>query len=441
MTQAKQRKPFPTWLAAVGAWLWLSLVLVSGSGSVTAATVSNLYTVQVPVEGSSPAQLQQGYRDGLEAVLLRVSGSRAVFDNPDIEGLLDDAESLLQSYQFLRGEEQTPDQVRMTFGSVGVTRALAEIGAPVWGGNRPLTLAWIAVEEQGSRTLVAPDGDTPDPWATAFRRAAAERGLPLAFPAADAAADRRMLSDVWGQFMGSIREASRVDHEFLAAIRVSGRSGGWQAAWVLEGAGVDESANLQAASPDELARAVVNAWANMMASRYAVSGGDLADATRVQVVVDGVHSVTDFGRVRQAVSGMDPVTSFGVAAVRGDRLVLRLGFSGELEQLREYIALDERFQLATDAEPLMRPATPPVRDSDDGAENDGRPEGEGSDTGGSDSEAVSDTDRTVAPVGLESLYETLYYRWRGGSPVSDAVTEPAGGGQSGGRADAQADDE
>lgn len=443
MTQAKHRTRFRNRWAAICTGFWLALLLML-SGPVTAAG-TNLYTIQVPVDGSSPAQLQQGYRNGLEAVILRVSGSRAVFDNPGIEAILEDPESLLQSYQFLRGDANTTDQLRMTFGSVGVTRALADIGASVWGANRPLTLAWVAVEEQGSRALVTSAGSGP--WADAFRNAAADRGLPLMFPSQEAASDRRMLSEVWGQFMDSIRGASDVDHDFLSAIRISGGSGGWQAAWALEGAGVDESGSSQAATPNELARAIINTWADRMATRYAVSGGDLADATRVQVVIDGIHSVTDFGRVRQAVTGMDPVTSFGIAAVQGDRLVLRLGFSGELEQLREYIALDERFQLATDPVPLQSPERPQNNASvtdesevaqeagsnaegESAAENQSRPEQATAESAPAPDRvaASSNASPAVSTASFASLYETLYYRWRGGSPVAEPETE--GGGAS-----------
>lgn len=373
MTQALQMK------LVHGLFVVLGLMLIlTWSQQAASATADGMYTVQVPVEGSSPAQLKAGYRAGLEAVLLRVAGTREVFGKPGVEQILDDAETYLQSYQYLHPGDGQPARVRMTFGSVGVTRALAGTGAAVWGANRPLTLAWIAVEQQGRRILLTDGENSETDWPAHFNEAARSRGLPLVFPSPEVAADRRLLSDVWGQFTGSLREASKRDHELLAVVRVVSRSGGWEASAVLQGPGIDETANHRADEPRALAQSIVDAWADILAARFAVAAGDLADATRAQVVLEGVHSVADYGQIKSAFERMNPVTSFGVAAASAGEIALRIGFSGELDQLREYIALDERF------EPVEGPA-------------------------------VTDT---------ESLYKPLYYRWQGGSPVAGSTEDP-----------------
>lgn len=166
----------------------------------TAVTVTGLYSVEVPVAGSQPKDLEQGYADGLSRVFVRVSGTREVLESEGVRDLLDDAESLLQSYQFLRSDENR-HRLRMSFGAVGVNRALASVDAPVWGANRPLTLAWIAVEERGRRTLVHADGEDSsgdDEWRKIFEDAAVDRGLPISLPPADYRQDRELLSDIWG---------------------------------------------------------------------------------------------------------------------------------------------------------------------------------------------------------------------------------------------------
>lgn len=329
-------------------------VLVAPAGAVT---VSGLYSAEVPVEGSDQEALRDGYARGMQQVLLRVSGSREVLGQEAVLTLVENAENYLQSYQFLGGAEpEDPDRLRMSFGAVGINRALAAADAPVWGSNRPLTLALVAVQAGGSRELVveqkvAPDaGGAPDPrggsgdWLAALREAAARRGLPLALPPGDYRNDTDLLSDIWGQFDQRLEQAASViPHDLLATVRVRRQGGGWQAAWSLSGRGVSESGSAEAATAGLLADQVVGRWADMLAARYAVAAGDVGELPQVEMVIRGVSSLEDYARINRILEGLTPVHRVAVSRVAGDRLELKVAFSGELDQLREYVALDPRF--------------------------------------------------------------------------------------------------
>ncbi|OZB03685.1 MAG: hypothetical protein B7X58_15340, partial [Marinobacter sp. 34-60-7] len=308
------------------------------SATTGAVTVSGLYSVDVPVEGSSASNLAAGYAEGLSRVLVRVSGTRDVLSMDGVDGILSEAESLLLSYQVRRQDGES--RLQMSFGAVGVNRALAAIGAPVWGANRPLTLAWIAVQDGGARNLLTSGAEDSAPtdaaggadeWRRAFARAAAARGLPVAFPPRSASEDRVLLSDLWGQFIGRIQEASGdLSHDVLALMRVSRSGGQWRAGWVFEGMGMEPSEqSVNADTPDALAEAVINQWAEQYARRYAVAAEDVDGAPRVDIMVEGVSSIADYGQVTRALAGFTPVTSVGASRVRGDRLTVQVTFNGE----------------------------------------------------------------------------------------------------------------
>ncbi|MCG2580862.1 MAG: DUF2066 domain-containing protein [Marinobacter sp.] len=390
---------------------------------VGAATVSGLYTVEVPVAGGQPGQLRQGYADGLEKVLIRVSGNSNIRGQAGVQSLLEDAESLLQSYQLLRGEGG--DRLRMSFGAVGVNRALASVDAPVWGANRPLTLAWIAVEEQGSRALLTSDAGADSagsPWSMAFRQAAADRGLPINLPPASMAGNRELLSDIWGQFTNRVKSASgALDHDLMALVRVSRSGNQWRAGWIFDGMGMDEGEqSVTAGSERALAEKVIDRWADAFASRYAVAAGDVGDLPKVEIIVQGVSTLQDYGNIIRVLDNLTPVQDVGASRVAGDQLTLRVAFSGELEQLREYIALDTRFVPLSSAEavnnepaaqssPEQSPEEPPV-----GAVQESP-------------DAMSDPLYAYQPLlsgseeaeeTFESLYEILHYRWQPASVIS-----------------------
>ncbi len=424
-----------TWFFAL-----FSFLLVGFSAPVTAVTVSGLYSAKVPVEGSSPGQLAQGYADGLSQVFIRVSGTREVLAMEGVDALLSDAESLLLSYQVAR-DESGQSVLSMSFGAVGVNRALASIDAPVWGANRPLTLAWIAAEDRGSRTLVTrPEAgavaESADTWRAAFDEAAGKRGMPVALPPSDFGADRELLSDIWGQFIGRVKSASEdLDHDVLALVRVSRTGGQWRAGWVFDGMAMNTGEeSVTAQTPEALAEAVINRWAELYASRYAVAASEVGDSPQVDIVLRGVTSLEDYARANKVLEGLTPVVRVGAHRVRDEQLTLRVAFSGELDQLREYIALDPRFVPMESDVPAERPGAGPTTEgrltsSDaktEAATGSGETQPEGSDQQTSVAGPEETSQFTYQPVpvdeeeaqeAFESLYQVLYYRWQPSSVI------------------------
>ncbi|EMP56490.1 hypothetical protein MSNKSG1_04126 [Marinobacter santoriniensis NKSG1] len=414
-----------------------------------AVTVAGLYSVEVPVAGSGPDQLAKGAADGLGRVLVRVSGSRDVLNLDGVPSLLDDAESLLLSYQFLR-DDQGNDRLQMSFGAVGVNKALASVDAPVWGANRPLTLAWVAVEERGSRRLVTegdPGGnESPaDSWRAAFKEAAADRGLPLALPPASAAGDRELLSEIWGQFVSNVQSsASNLSHDAMALVRINRSGGQWRAGWVFDGGAANGGEqSVTAATPGELVKAVIDRWTEQYASQYAVSANEVGESPQVDIVIDGVNSVADYGGVTGVLEGLTPVQEVSAARVKGSQLTLRATFTGELDQLKQYIALDSRF-VAMDPGSVAPKALEKTGSqaaakdaSESGAETSANevagspdavsPSGNGADV--KDKGVASTTftyqplakDKADASQAFDSLYQVLYYRWQ---PAPNIGTEP-----------------
>ncbi|MFC4258755.1 DUF2066 domain-containing protein [Marinobacter lacisalsi] len=352
-----------------------------------AVVVDDLYQASVPVSGQDEAQLAEGYQAGLERVLVRVSGDRDVVSREGVGAHLENAQALLASSQVEPGRVGD-DRLRMTFSPGAVNQVLADAGAPVWGANRPLTLAWIAVQDGGDRGLLVETGESSEQgWSALVRNHARDRGLPLVLPPADRAADRTLLSDVWGQFMYQVsRASSGIDHDLLAVVRVSRRNGSWQANWLYKGRGIEQSRSVSADSPEALAGALVDAWTEELASRYAVTGGAINTGPYVRLVVEGVRSPSDYAAVKRALSQLNPVKSVGAMSVSRERLVFRVEHSGEVAQLRQNISLDDRFRMLS---------------------------GDPSDTAGGQQNGAGEGS-------FETVAQTLVYRWQ------ESVIAPSG---------------
>ncbi len=414
----------------------LALFFASLCAPASAVTVSGLYSAEVPVAGSAAADLADGYAAGLSKVFVRVSGTRDVLSLNGVKPLLADAESLLLSYQVLRSDSGE-SRLRMAFGAVGVNRALASVNAPVWGANRPLTLAWIAVEDRGARSLITKSAVEPsmDVWRSAFNQAAGDRGLPVILPPDGFSGNRELLSDIWGQFVGRVRSVSEgIDHDALALVRISRSGSQWRAGWVFGGKAMDTGEeSLTADSPETLAQAIVNRWTELYASRYAVAAGDVGESPQVDIVLRGVSSLADYGKISKTLEGLTPVVSVSASRVKEDQLTLRVTFSGELDQLKEYIALDSRFvalksePTSTFGQPASLSGTQIVVTKKQTKPQAGNAGPGSAAAAGAESEQRGNqpmfsyqpliVDEQEAEEAFESLYQVLYYRWQPASII------------------------
>jgi len=325
-------------------WALAALWLLAAQAQ--AVTVNNLYSANVALQGSGPEALAVSYDVGLREVLVRVAGSRGVLERDGVDGVLGTAESMLTSYQVLNAGAQS--RVQMSFGAVAVTQALALIQAPVWGANRPLTLAWVALEENGVRALITDTGfldGASAAFRSGFENASRVRGLPLALPVVGAAGNRELLSDIWGQFVSRVRSASNdVGRDVMALVRVSRRGDQWRASWVMDGFSSDSPGEqtVNADSPAALAQALVDRWTELYVSRYGASGGEVGKRPTVDLVLQGVTKLADYAKVSRALAQINAVEDVAPVEVKGSELTLRLTFSGELGQLRDHITLDSR---------------------------------------------------------------------------------------------------
>lgn len=310
-----------------------------------AVVVEDLYRATAVVADESEESLTEGYRVGLKQVLVRVSGDRDVAGKDGMEAHLENAEAMLQSSQ-VEPAGNGEDELRMAFSPREVNSVLATTGARVWGANRPLTLAWVAVQDGSDRGLLVKTGESSEQgWSALIQDWARERGLPLVLPPADKASDNSLLSDVWGHFMMQVSAASSdIEHDLLAVVRVSRRNGGWQASWQFQGRDIEQSQSVTADSQEALAGAMVDAWVGELASRYAVTGTAVETGPYVRLSVDGIGSPKDYADIKRALSQLNPVQSVSAISVSRDRIVFKVEHSGEVAQLQQNISLDNRFQ-------------------------------------------------------------------------------------------------
>ncbi len=325
-------------------FLLLTLVLMLPA-AVSAARVTDLYTVETEVEGRAPAQRQAGMQAALAEVLLRMVGSQALLQEPAIRQLTDRAQTYVDQFRYREQAAEEPDApgrllLWVKFDGVALTRALRERGLPVWGQERPDMLVWLAIDDGGRRYLMSEQSDQPA--AEVLRRAAQRRGLPVLLPLMDLD-DRRQVrfADIWGGFLGAVQQASqRYRPQVVLVGRLHrDRSGGWQARWVLmqDDAGL-QNWELRSGTLEEAIDNGIGESAGLLALRYAVQSGAPAGNTR-RLRVTGVDSLAAYARVRRYLGSLSPVDRVEVARVQGDEIEFSVRLNGEERNLLQVIAI------------------------------------------------------------------------------------------------------
>ena len=332
---------------------FVSLALVAWFGPVSAVQVDDLYVAEVLVTSQAPSETTDATQQGLQRVLVRISGDSRVDQNAAVrKALKNPTEYLAQSsYQatdrtFQIGEETTPAQIlKIQFEPSSVARLLRSAGYPVWGNNRPSVLVWQVVETETGRMILS-ETDRNE-VATTLQEEARRRGVPLMFPLLDLEDEAQIsVAKVWGLFRNEIDAASsRYSTDSILSGRIYRQDGAWMGRWTWKVDDAWVSFDSLQIHLSELVGEVIDRLADELAARYAIDSSQGSVWLRVEAVED----IDDYNRLNQYLAELAPVLDVYVEEIRDSEIIYRLSTEGRVEQLVELIELDQKlFLLAAD---------------------------------------------------------------------------------------------
>jgi uncharacterized protein len=305
---------------ALWAFAWLAAMPAN------AARVPGLYQAEVEYEGDR----DEAFREALAQVLVRITGRRDIAGREEAQPLLRDAAAYAQQFR-----QPAPERLWAAFDGSALERALAELGLPVWGAERPSTLVWIAVDAGGGRRFVLASGSEFEYEEGGIRdelaQAATRRGLPVVFPLMDAEdRARASFAEVWGGFDDSILAASArygVDAVLVGRLSLDDPGHG---RWTLLGA--DHGQRWSGGVADSIDR-----LADLFAARFAVVAA--GEARTLRLAVAGIESIDDYGRVSRFLGSLTAIEALSVETVEPERMVFRARLRGEPATLDEAVRL------------------------------------------------------------------------------------------------------
>lgn len=312
-----------------------------GGPDAMAARVDGIYAETVPVTGSGADATRSAFGEALRRVLVKATGNPAAGRDPALLAALGDTTSLVQQYR-----RDAAGNLWAQFDPAALRRGIEAAGYPVWGEDRPLTVAWIAYDAGGGdRDVLGGSGGEGTPAAalrSEFLAAATARAVPVVLPLRDSADVAALgFSDVWGEFPDAIARASgrygadavlvgraRLGPQAMVDVRWTLVAGNERAEW--RGGIADGPAGLA----ERLAR--------RLAGRAGAAAGPL------RIAVEGVRSFDQYGAVLGHLQALDVIESVAVAGARGEVVEFDVVVRGDAVVLERALAVRRLVEPAPD---------------------------------------------------------------------------------------------
>ena len=325
----------------------MALLLVLAAGLASAAEVAGLYEAEVPVSGQQRTERERALRTALLQVLVKVSGGRAVTQDPGVAKALQSPSQYVQQYRYrtVYGASRASREVRpgrvlwAQFDRDAVNRLLRERELPIWGKARPAILVWLAVERDGRRVLVGSDDASTIPSALESRAVA--RGLPLLIPLLDLEDQSRLrVTDVWGEFTDSIVASSqRYQSDVILVARAYQLLPGlWEARWRLLMGHRTVTWSTQSDVLDIVLDEGIDRAADVLAEEFARirEGGGSGS---MELVVTDINTLGDYARALHYLRALDMVESVRTTRMQPGEARFSLKSSAGKEAVGEAISL------------------------------------------------------------------------------------------------------
>ena len=324
----------------VVAFLFLGLSVALASD---AAVLRDLYSAEVAVADKSQEALAVGSQEALSEVLVKVSGSNAALENPELQSALGRARSLVQQYAYVREDSESGKLwARFEFDQSVISKLVAQAGVPFWTANRPSVLVWVVVD--GTQGKMFLNRESSPEMMQKVEEEFNRRGVPVQFPLYDLNDSAAIsIDELWQLNAHAVTAASqRYNVQHVLAGRLATLSNGsWVGDWsyLSKNSRVDRS--IRVGDAEEFLRAGVSLAALEMSAKYAVAPS--ATVTEgIKLLVSGVSSYSDYSRIVAWLEGLELIEFANVEQIRGDTIRLNLVAQADAGQLSASIEMNQR---------------------------------------------------------------------------------------------------
>ncbi len=389
------------------------------SCSAVAVEVKDLYLVKWPVAEQSKTARWKAALAGFKEVLVRKSGSEDILQTDLVQQSYSKVTSYLQRFEYTRTddlEQDFPYTISLYFEPRLIDSLIQDSQMPLWGSNRPVSILWLAIQENYSRNLVTNAEQHPE-IIEAIQKNSVRRGIPVILPLMDLEDELVVsISDVWGRFSTPILEASqRYSADSVVFGRISQQAQTWIGRFSYVNQNKETRFEIEAEDKIKLIQALTNRLADQLCEQYCVVE-ETGQKNEILMNITDVRNFEMYKSLENYLNQMSSIRSIKLISIDQEQVIFRLTLLGQIESLTEGIGLSQKLipietteenpsadsrsedtpaELANepDADILTVPTESPVLDATEGQATDTKESNE------------------IEPA--QKPLMTLYYRWIG----------------------------
>ena len=329
------------------------LALAITSTLCSAVTVDNLSDVDIAVQSQSLQQRNHAFRAGLKQIIFKHVGERSVFDNQQIKAALRSPSKLMNQFSYFRKNEKL--YLKVQFSESKVIQLLRTAQVPIWGKNRPLTIAWIAFDDENSSALESDSSNNE--FIKAFKGKAEKAALPIVLPILDFDEVTNVsVSDVKGSFVNQLQQLNqRYDVEYYTLIVVDKLNGAFH--FQLKLFPQNQQGVLrpifqlkgEAKGIELLATDIVKPLVEYFSKEYSVTANTLTSKITLEFI--DVNSLPEAIEIERYINSLTTVKSAHISGLENNTLSISLDLYGNEQDMLKLLKLDPKIKaVASDAE-------------------------------------------------------------------------------------------
>jgi uncharacterized protein len=403
-----------------------------------AVEVRDLYLVKLPVAEQGRTVLWNASLKGFKEVLVRKSGSSEILTSAEVQRAYRKVTSYLQRFEYASQEPDSefPFEIALYFEPRLIDSLIQQSQMPLWGSNRPLTIMWLAVEENFNREVVV-ESEEEGSFYPIIQKNASRRGLPIILPLMDLEDELAVsISDIWGRFPSAINQASaRYPSDVVLFGRINQVGDTWQGKFGYINQQQEVAFDAVGESKQQVVANMMDSLAERLCEKYCVVQ-EVGQKNELLINVTDISNFKQFKAAENYLADLSSVNKVEVVKISKYDVLFKLTLLGQINSTVEGIALSQKMvateppkletEQAKAGENKLRSAQISNPDSnvagstkltqepvteDLGSQNGSKSETENlisKDQQVGDNQSLSQQESVIQP-----LIKTLYYRWIG----------------------------
>ncbi len=319
---------------------WVAVLLCSMAMICQSAEKYNLYTAQVPVENQEASARDQAIQHAFEQVMVKLTG-----DSKSIQQL--EKPTPAQTTVWVQQFHYEGNTLVVQFDQKAIDAFLKRNNIAIWGGERPLTLVWIVVEEDGTQAIVGEYEVALAHWQQLFMTDARMRGLPVLFPLLDLTDQQQVeLNDVWYHVADALKPAATrysADNTLSARIFKNPQTTHWVGDFALLLPNEQVNWQLEANTPEILIKETVDRFANELAKRADKTAMSAATES-VVLNVDNIKDAHSYLRVLAFLQSLDAQDSIVPIKISPNSVSFKVKLAAPLSLFEQQLMMGQLLQ-------------------------------------------------------------------------------------------------